>query len=119
MESCSPSTVGSCKHALNGVCDGRVQACLCISGRCRHYRLPRTTSPSAKSPQTQKVTTLVRGGPVGLREKLSKSREGIKLPRFPMISSPPAQCRGFSLCAEHDRQLGGGSPLSSLMTAKD
>jgi hypothetical protein len=25
----------------------------------------------------------------------------------------------FSLCAEHDRQLGGGSPLSSLMVAKD
>jgi hypothetical protein len=22
-------------------------------------------------------------------------------------------------CAEHDRQLGGGSPLSSLMAAKD
>jgi hypothetical protein len=22
------------------------------------------------------------------------------------------------LCAEHERQLGGGSPLSSLMTAK-
>ena len=22
-------------------------------------------------------------------------------------------------CAEHDRQLGGGSPLSSLMVAKD
>jgi hypothetical protein len=25
----------------------------------------------------------------------------------------------FSLCAEYERQLGGGSPLSSLMTAKD
>jgi hypothetical protein len=23
--------------------------------------------------------------------------------------------RGFSLCAEHDRQLGGGTPLSSLI----
>jgi hypothetical protein len=23
------------------------------------------------------------------------------------------------LCAEHERQLGGGSPLSSLMVAKD
>jgi hypothetical protein len=23
------------------------------------------------------------------------------------------------LCAEYERQLGGGSPLSSLMTAKD
>jgi hypothetical protein len=27
--------------------------------------------------------------------------------------------RGFFLCAEHDRELGGGSPLSSLMVAKD
>jgi hypothetical protein len=26
---------------------------------------------------------------------------------------------GLFLCAEHDRQLGGGSPLSSLMVAKD
>ena len=26
---------------------------------------------------------------------------------------------GLSLCAEHDRQLGGESPLSSLMVAKD
>jgi hypothetical protein len=26
---------------------------------------------------------------------------------------------GFALCAEHDRQLGGESPLSSLMAAKD
>jgi hypothetical protein len=25
----------------------------------------------------------------------------------------------FALCAEHDRQLGGESLLSSLMTAKD
>jgi hypothetical protein len=25
---------------------------------------------------------------------------------------------GFFLCAEHDRQLGGGSPLPSLMVAK-
>jgi hypothetical protein len=25
----------------------------------------------------------------------------------------------FSMCAEYERQLGGGSPLSSLMTAKD
>src|ERR1700704_1788481 len=30
--------------------------------------------------------------------------------------SPPG---GFPLCAEHDRELGGGSPLSSLMVAKD
>ena len=27
--------------------------------------------------------------------------------------------RASSACAEHDRQLGGGSPLSSLMAAKD
>jgi hypothetical protein len=27
--------------------------------------------------------------------------------------------RGFFMCAEHDRQLGGASPLSSLMVAKD
>jgi hypothetical protein len=26
---------------------------------------------------------------------------------------------GLLLCAEHERQLGGGSPLSSLMVAKD
>ena len=26
---------------------------------------------------------------------------------------------GSLLCAEHDRQLGGGSPLSSLMVVKD
>jgi hypothetical protein len=26
---------------------------------------------------------------------------------------------GFLLCAEYERQLGGGSPLSSLMAAKD
>ena len=26
---------------------------------------------------------------------------------------------GYLLCAEYERQLGGGSPLSSLMTAKD
>jgi hypothetical protein len=25
----------------------------------------------------------------------------------------------FLLCAEYERQLGGGSPLSSLMAAKD
>jgi hypothetical protein len=25
----------------------------------------------------------------------------------------------FFLCAEYERQLGGGSPLSSLMVAKD
>jgi len=44
-------------------------------------------------------------------------------------SSPGAQNRTvsasaklwprLSLCAEHERQLGGGSPLSSLMAAKD
>jgi hypothetical protein len=26
---------------------------------------------------------------------------------------------GHGRCAEYERQLGGGSPLSSLMTAKD
>jgi hypothetical protein len=31
----------------------------------------------------------------------------------------PGAIRGLSLCAEHDRQLGGESLLSSLMTAKD
>jgi hypothetical protein len=30
-----------------------------------------------------------------------------------------SQERPFCLCAEHERQLGGESPLSSLMTAKD
>jgi hypothetical protein len=28
-------------------------------------------------------------------------------------------CAGFSMCAEHAQQLGGESPLSSLMVAKD
>jgi hypothetical protein len=36
---------------------------------------------------------------------------------------PPAEIgpasAGLFLCAEHDRQLGAGSPLSSLMVAKD
>jgi len=31
----------------------------------------------------------------------------------------PESSGAFFLCAEHDRQLGGGSPLSSLMVAKD
>jgi hypothetical protein len=31
----------------------------------------------------------------------------------------PRLCRGIFTCAEHDRQLGGESPLSSLMVAKD
>ena len=35
------------------------------------------------------------------------------------ISKPRALPGAFLLCAEHDRQLGGGSPLSSLMAAKD
>ena len=35
-----------------------------------------------------------------------------------MASLRPASAGAF-LCAEHDRQLGGGSPLSSLMVAKD
>jgi hypothetical protein len=33
--------------------------------------------------------------------------------------APPAPRRTCFLCAEHDRQLGCESPLSSLMTAKD
>ena len=32
---------------------------------------------------------------------------------------PSTRWRGSSACAEHDRQLGGASPLSSLMAAKD
>jgi hypothetical protein len=36
-----------------------------------------------------------------------------------MNSSPPVHAGGFVLCAEHDRRLGGESPLSSLMAAKD
>jgi hypothetical protein len=35
--------------------------------------------------------------------------------RWYLPASPGA---GFFLCAEHDRQLGGGSPLPSLMVAK-
>ena len=33
--------------------------------------------------------------------------------------SNPQLCWGLLACAEHDRQLGGESPLSSLMVAKD
>jgi hypothetical protein len=36
---------------------------------------------------------------------------------FLQKKTPPSPAE-FSLCAEHDRQLGGGSPLPSLMTAK-
>jgi hypothetical protein len=42
------------------------------------------------------------------------SRLGTRIP--PRLSPASA---GLFLCAEHDRQLGGGSPLSSLMVAKD
>jgi hypothetical protein len=39
---------------------------------------------------------------------------------FPWFASKtPALVPGFLLCAEHDRQLGGESLLSSLMAAKD
>ncbi len=34
----------------------------------------------------------------------------------PRPSAPP-QSGAFCLCAEHERQLGGGSPLSSLIAA--
>ena len=34
---------------------------------------------------------------------------------YHLTSAPPL--RGFFLCAEHDRQLGGVSPLPSLMVA--
>ncbi|MGY4482429.1 hypothetical protein ACVWWR_001620 [Bradyrhizobium sp. LM3.2] len=33
--------------------------------------------------------------------------------------TPPNPWAAFLLCAEYERQLGGGSPLSSLMAAKD
>jgi len=36
----------------------------------------------------------------------------------PMPMGKPRLLPGFFLCAEHDRQLGGGSPLPSLMVAK-
>jgi hypothetical protein len=39
------------------------------------------------------------------------------LSNFSHIGRPPRAA--FVLCAEHERQLGGGSPLSSLMVAKD
>jgi hypothetical protein len=35
----------------------------------------------------------------------------------PVLGLAEGKTRG--LCAEHERQLGGGSPLSSLMVAKD
>jgi len=31
----------------------------------------------------------------------------------------PGICRAFFWCAEHAQQLGGASPLSSLMVVKD
>ena len=34
-------------------------------------------------------------------------------------AKPPPVWRGFFMCAGHARQLGGESPLSSLMVAKD
>jgi hypothetical protein len=37
----------------------------------------------------------------------------------PVTRGHGAQERAFAQCAEHDRQLGGVSPLSSLMVAKD
>jgi hypothetical protein len=46
---------------------------------------------------------------------------GTKLPQpnFRIIINELARhWRAFSLCAEHDRQLGGVSPLPSLMVAK-
>jgi hypothetical protein len=36
-----------------------------------------------------------------------------------IIVTAPERSGAFSLCAEHDRQLGGESLLSSLMAAKD
>ena len=40
--------------------------------------------------------------------------------RFGCKSRAPGGCRrALFACAEHERQLGGGSPLSSLMAAKD
>jgi hypothetical protein len=36
---------------------------------------------------------------------------------FNLPATAPLQ-RGFLLCADYERQLGGGSPLSSLMAAK-
>jgi hypothetical protein len=34
------------------------------------------------------------------------------------LSETPPAFGGVFLCAEHDRQLGGGSPLPSLMAVK-
>jgi hypothetical protein len=38
---------------------------------------------------------------------------------FTYFFDPAKDAAAFLLCAEHDRQLGGGSLLSSLMAAKD
>lgn len=35
------------------------------------------------------------------------------------MKSPAVLAGLFALCAEYERQLGGGSPLSSLMAVKD
>jgi hypothetical protein len=34
------------------------------------------------------------------------------------LAKAPSERRGFSLCAEHVRQLGGGSPLPNLVEVK-
>ena len=49
----------------------------------------------------------------------SQETEACRLIKTPDLISERPPRGGLSVCAEHDRQLGGESPLSSLMVAKD
>src|SRR6266404_895507 len=47
-------------------------------------------------------------------------RAGSHAPAWAFLLGTSARLSpGLSMCAEYERQLGGGSPLSSLMAAKD
>jgi hypothetical protein len=54
-----------------------------------------------------------------LREPVSTSLENALISALHQNKKPGRNGRAFFLCAEHDRQLGGESLLSSLMAAKD
>ena len=63
-----------------------------------------------------RARTLTRARLAQEAEDRSCYRSLIKTPD--RISERPPR-GGLSLCAEHDRELGGESPLSSLMVVKD
>jgi hypothetical protein len=81
------------------------------------------TSPS------RGMTTLCPSLPATNAKRLRKGAQATKQSSLPLFGAvldcfaEPVIGRRFAptrwLCAEHDRQLGGESPLSSLMVAKD